>query len=89
MRAGVARGELQIGTWVNLARNPAILSLLKAAGLDTNTRVFRRGAQVAIARCRVRELRASWILHRRASWQPQPKHRVEQPMSHWAISTAH
>ena len=34
MRAGVARGELQIGTWVNLARNPAILSLLKAAGLD-------------------------------------------------------
>ena len=34
MRAGVARGELQIGTWVNMARNPAILSLLKAAGLD-------------------------------------------------------
>ena len=34
MRAGVARGELQIGTWINMARNPAILSLLKAAGLD-------------------------------------------------------
>ena len=34
MRAGVARGELQIGTWVNMARNPAILPLLKAAGLD-------------------------------------------------------
>ena len=34
MRAGVERGELQIGTWINMARNPAILSLLKAAGLD-------------------------------------------------------
>ena len=34
MRAGVARGELQIGTWINMARNPAVLSLLKAAGLD-------------------------------------------------------
>ena len=34
MRAGVARGELQIGTWINMARNPAILPLLKAAGLD-------------------------------------------------------
>jgi 2-keto-3-deoxy-L-rhamnonate aldolase RhmA len=34
MRAGVERGELQIGTWINLARNPAILPLLKAAGLD-------------------------------------------------------
>ena len=34
MRAGVARGELQIGTWVNMVRNPAILPLLKAAGLD-------------------------------------------------------
>ena len=34
MRAGVERGELQIGTWVNMARNPAILPLLKAAGLD-------------------------------------------------------
>jgi len=34
MRAGVARGELQIGTWINMVRNPAILSLLKAAGLD-------------------------------------------------------
>ena len=33
-RAGVARGELQIGTWINMARNPAILPLLKAAGLD-------------------------------------------------------
>src|SRR3982751_5035030 len=34
MRAGLARGELQLGTWVNMARNPAILPLLKAAGLD-------------------------------------------------------
>jgi len=34
MRAGVSRGELQIGTWVNMVRNPAILPLLKAAGLD-------------------------------------------------------
>jgi 2-keto-3-deoxy-L-rhamnonate aldolase RhmA len=34
MRAGVERGELQLGTWVNMARNPAILPLLKAAGLD-------------------------------------------------------
>lgn len=34
MRAGVERGEVQIGTWVTLVRNPALLSLLKAAGLD-------------------------------------------------------
>jgi 2-keto-3-deoxy-L-rhamnonate aldolase RhmA len=34
MRAGVERGEVQIGTWVNMVRNPAILPLLKAAGLD-------------------------------------------------------
>src|SRR3954452_13791458 len=34
MRAALERGELQIGTWVNMARNPAILPLLKAAGLD-------------------------------------------------------
>jgi 2-keto-3-deoxy-L-rhamnonate aldolase RhmA len=34
MRAGVERGEPQIGTWVTMARNPAILMLLKAAGLD-------------------------------------------------------
>ena len=34
MRAALERGELQIGTWVNLVRNPAILTLLKAAGLD-------------------------------------------------------
>ena len=34
MRAGVERGEVQIGTWINMVRNPAILTLLKAAGLD-------------------------------------------------------
>jgi 2-keto-3-deoxy-L-rhamnonate aldolase RhmA len=34
MRAGVERGELQLGTWVNMVRNPQILPLLKAAGLD-------------------------------------------------------
>jgi len=34
MRAGVERGEVQIGTWVTMIRNPALLSLLKAAGLD-------------------------------------------------------
>jgi 2-keto-3-deoxy-L-rhamnonate aldolase RhmA len=34
LRAGVERGELQIGTWINLIRNPAVLTLLKAAGLD-------------------------------------------------------
>lgn len=34
MRAALERGELQIGTWVNMVRTPAILRLLKAAGLD-------------------------------------------------------
>jgi 2-keto-3-deoxy-L-rhamnonate aldolase RhmA len=34
MRAGVERGEPQIGTWITMVRNPSILSLLKAAGLD-------------------------------------------------------
>jgi 2-keto-3-deoxy-L-rhamnonate aldolase RhmA len=34
LRAALERGELQIGTWVNLVRSPAILPLLKAAGLD-------------------------------------------------------
>jgi 2-keto-3-deoxy-L-rhamnonate aldolase RhmA len=34
VRAGVERGELQIGTWINMIRNPAILPLLKSAGLD-------------------------------------------------------
>src|SRR3954447_17976385 len=34
MKAAVDRGELQIGTWINLVRNPAILTVLKNAGLD-------------------------------------------------------
>ncbi len=34
MKAGVERGELQIGTWLQMTRNPAMLSLLKSAGLD-------------------------------------------------------
>jgi 2-keto-3-deoxy-L-rhamnonate aldolase RhmA len=34
LRAGVERGEFQLGTWINLTRNPAILTLLQAAGLD-------------------------------------------------------
>ena len=34
VRAAVNRGEVQFGTWVNFARNPAILPILKGAGLD-------------------------------------------------------
>ena len=34
MRAGIERGEAQIGTWLTLVRNPSILMLMKAAGLD-------------------------------------------------------
>lgn len=34
MRAGVMRGEVQIGTWINMIRDPGILMLLKSAGLD-------------------------------------------------------
>jgi 2-keto-3-deoxy-L-rhamnonate aldolase RhmA len=34
MRAGVERGEVQIGTWLTMVRTPSILALLKAAGLD-------------------------------------------------------
>src|SRR5919205_1580848 len=34
MKAALAAGRVQLGTWLNLARNPAILTLLKSAGLD-------------------------------------------------------
>ncbi len=34
LKAGVERGELQIGTWVNMLRNPASLTMFKQAGLD-------------------------------------------------------
>jgi 2-keto-3-deoxy-L-rhamnonate aldolase RhmA len=33
MHAALAAGQAQIGTWINLVRNPAILTLLKSAGL--------------------------------------------------------
>lgn len=34
MQAALAAGRVQIGTWLNLTRNPAVLTLLKSAGLD-------------------------------------------------------
>ncbi len=34
MVAALAAGQVQIGTWINLIRNPAVLTLLKGAGLD-------------------------------------------------------
>jgi 2-keto-3-deoxy-L-rhamnonate aldolase RhmA len=34
LRTALGQGRVQIGTWINLARNPAILTLLKSAGLD-------------------------------------------------------
>jgi 2-keto-3-deoxy-L-rhamnonate aldolase RhmA len=34
MKAASAAGRVQVGTWINLVRNPAILTLLKSAGLD-------------------------------------------------------
>jgi 2-keto-3-deoxy-L-rhamnonate aldolase RhmA len=34
MKAALAAGRVQIGTWINMVRNPAILTLLKSAGLD-------------------------------------------------------
>src|SRR6266852_269582 len=33
-RVRAERGEVQIGTWVTMIRTPAVLTLLKAAGLD-------------------------------------------------------
>ncbi|GGJ05429.1 HpcH/HpaI aldolase family protein [Neoroseomonas lacus] len=34
MGAALARGEVQIGTWVTMVRNPSLLMLLKASGVD-------------------------------------------------------
>jgi 2-keto-3-deoxy-L-rhamnonate aldolase RhmA len=34
LRAALALGQPQIGTWINIVRNPAVLVLLKSAGLD-------------------------------------------------------
>src|SRR3989454_8583071 len=33
-RVRAERGEVQLGTWITLIRTPAVLTLLKAAGLD-------------------------------------------------------
>jgi 2-keto-3-deoxy-L-rhamnonate aldolase RhmA len=32
--AGLKRGDIQIGTWINMVHSPAILALLQSAGLD-------------------------------------------------------
>ncbi len=34
LRAAVARGEAQIGTWITMIRNPAIVTLIKESGYD-------------------------------------------------------
>jgi 2-keto-3-deoxy-L-rhamnonate aldolase RhmA len=34
MKAALAAGRVQLGTWINLVRNPAVLTLLQSAGLD-------------------------------------------------------
>jgi 2-keto-3-deoxy-L-rhamnonate aldolase RhmA len=34
LKAALAAGQVQVGTWINLVRNPAVLVLLKSAGLN-------------------------------------------------------
>ncbi len=34
LRASLRQGNVQVGTWINLTRNPAILTLLQSAGLN-------------------------------------------------------
>jgi len=34
MKQALERGETQVGVWINMVRNPAILRLMKSAGLD-------------------------------------------------------
>jgi 2-keto-3-deoxy-L-rhamnonate aldolase RhmA len=34
MKQALARSETQVGVWINMVRNPAILRLMKSAGLD-------------------------------------------------------
>ncbi len=34
LKAALAAGRIQVGTWINLVRTPTILTLLKSAGLD-------------------------------------------------------
>ena len=58
MRAGIERGEAQIGTWLTLVRDPSILMLMKSAGLDfarvdmehTSLSIETIGAMAAMAR---------------------------------------
>lgn len=58
LRASVQRGEVQIGTWITMVRNPEILMLLKSAGLDyaridmehTAMSIETVGAMAAMAR---------------------------------------
>ena len=33
-KVDLAKGRVQIGTWINMVRNPSILTLLKNTGLD-------------------------------------------------------
>src|ERR671935_74301 len=34
MKSALAAGKVQIGSWINLVRNPAVLTLMQSAGLD-------------------------------------------------------
>lgn len=34
LRQGISRGQVQMGSWVEMVHNPAILTMMKAAGLD-------------------------------------------------------
>ena len=34
LKAALAVGRVQIGTWINLVRNSVVLTLLKSVGLD-------------------------------------------------------
>ena len=34
MKAALKEGKVQIGTWLNVTRNPAVLTLMKSAGMD-------------------------------------------------------
>jgi 2-keto-3-deoxy-L-rhamnonate aldolase RhmA len=34
LKRNLAAGQVQLGTWINLVRNPAVLTLLKSSGLD-------------------------------------------------------
>jgi 2-keto-3-deoxy-L-rhamnonate aldolase RhmA len=34
LQAALARGTVQIGTWINMIQTPAVLTLLQSAGLD-------------------------------------------------------